>query len=116
MQTEDTKLPTGKPAGKFKDVEVMFDKEGRPVAVKDETGIRYRLVFDEVTGQEQWYYIGKVPKSGCKRCYGTGLVGRNLVTKKFVSCRCIKGVGKMVEKPKVMPRDQTKTIVAGSPK
>jgi hypothetical protein len=32
--------------------------------------------------------LKRLPNKGCKKCYGQGYTGRNVLTKKFVPCSC----------------------------
>jgi len=114
---DKNKTSVGDPGGpkaevNQKAVGVIWDKDGKPKAVLDETSLRYRLVDADPENkvQEQWYYIGKLPKENCKKCYGTGLVGREITTNKYIPCKCIGGVGDRAPIPNV-----TKAEVAPRP-
>lgn len=34
--------------------------------------------------------LARLPDPKCRRCYGLGHLGRNLITKMFIICKCVK--------------------------
>lgn len=38
--------------------------------------------------------VAREPDPGCKRCYGRGHVGKDVVTGRYVTCRCCRQKGK----------------------
>ncbi len=44
----------------------------------------------EQLASKRWVELGKRPNPGCRRCYGRGYTGRDLVTGNMIICRCVK--------------------------
>ena len=38
----------------------------------------------------KWKELGKRPDPGCKKCYGRGYIGRDIVTNRVIECLCVK--------------------------
>lgn len=38
----------------------------------------------------EWEQLRKRPDKNCKTCYGRGYIGYDLVSRKYVVCRCVK--------------------------
>ena len=53
----------------------------------------YKLPINPLT-KPQGEFAGLVGKSSCKKCYGRGIVGKNVTTGEIVPCRCASAVFK----------------------
>ncbi len=51
----------------------------RPFTAKEAVG---------VFAGTRWIPLDQLPDPNCKHCHGRGHTGRNLVTNKYVPCRC----------------------------
>lgn len=38
----------------------------------------------------KWKELDKKPNPSCKRCYGRGYIGRDVITDRVIECRCVK--------------------------
>jgi len=49
----------------------------------------------------EWIKLDKMPDQRCKKCYGTGSLGKDVETHLYIPCRCVKKKG---ETDKVLDR------------
>lgn len=64
--------------------ETMDVKTGEIREFKNET----ELEKAQRTGE--WVELGKRPNPGCKKCHGRGHRGKDIVTNRYVPCKCVK--------------------------